>query len=181
MAASSRMRRRLTSRLGDLLMRATPLPPAVDLASRAILAIVFAAITLIVLFAIAFLSGVRLSSLGWLWLMLTLILGSLPLLGLSFAIAYLTGANAATATMNMLYMILAFASGMLVPMNQLPSFVQQAAPYLPTYHLAQLGWSVVGAPAEQVVVSLAWLAGYGVLFFTAARWAYRRDTSQRFH
>lgn len=165
----------------DLLMRATPLPPAVDLASRALVAIVFAAFTLIVLFAIAFMSGVRLASLAWLWLMLMLILGSLPLLGLSFAIAYLTGANAAAAIMNMLYMILAFASGMLVPMSQLPAFVQDVARYLPTYHFAQLGWSVVGAPAEQVAVSLAWLAGYAVLFFAAALWAYRRDSSHRFH
>lgn len=164
----------------DLLMRAGPLPPAVDLGSRAAVAIVFAAVTLVLLFALAFVSSVRLAPTSWLLLMLTLIFGSLPLLGLSFAIAYLTGPNAAAAVLNMLYMILAFASGMLVPLNQLPSFVQDAAVYLPTYHYARLGWDVVGVPTENVATSLAWLAGYAVVFFTLALRAYRRDASRRF-
>ncbi len=164
----------------DLLMRAGPMPPAVDMGSRAAVAIVFAALTLVLLFAIAFVSGVRLSPTSWLSLMLVLILGSLPLLGLSFAIAYLTGPNAAAAVLNMLYMILAFASGMLVPLNQLPSFVQTGAAYLPTYHYARLGWAAVGVPTENVVTSLAWLAGYAALFVMVALRAYRRDASRRF-
>lgn len=164
----------------DLLMRASPLPPAVDMGSRAAVAIVFAALTLVLLFAIASMSGVRLALMNWLLLMLVLILGSLPLLGLSFAIAYLAGPNAAAAVLNMLYMVLAFASGMLVPLTQLPSFVQDAAVYLPTYHYARLGWDAVGVPIENVAISLAWLAGYALLFFTLALRAYRRDASRRF-
>ncbi len=164
----------------DLLMRATPLPPAIDMGSRAVVALVFATVTLTLLFAIAFISGVRLATTSWPLLMLDLILGSLPLLGLSFAMAYLTGPNAAGAALNMLYMVLAFASGMLVPLNQLPSFVQGAAVYMPTYHYARLGWDAVGVPTENVATSFAWLAGYAVLFFTLALLAYRRDASRRF-
>ncbi len=164
----------------DLLMRAGPLPPVVDIGSRVIMAIVFAAVTLGLLCVTAFASGVRLAPAEWTSLIVLGILGGLPLLGMSFTIAYLAGAGAATAIVNMLYMVLAFASGMLVPLNQLPSFVQQVAVFLPTYHYAQLGWGVLGAGDENIAVSVAWLAGYGIVFFTTALWAYRRDATRRF-
>jgi len=163
----------------DLLMRATPLPPAVDIAARASVAIVFAVITLLVLFAVAIFAGVRLQPMTWLAIMATLVIGSLPLLGLGLAVAYLISPNAAVAIVNVIYMLLAFASGFLAPMNQLPNFVQQLAVYLPTYHYAQLAWGAIGVPSENVLVSAAWLVGYAVVFFGIALWAYRRDASRR--
>lgn len=165
----------------DMLMRAGPLPPSVDLGSRIVLAVVFSTITLALLFLVALMTGVRLPPGTVVSLLAVLVAGSLPLLGLSFAIAYLVGPGAATAMVNMLYMLLAFASGLLVPMNQLPSFVQETAVYLPTYHSAQMGWQVIGVPAENFLVSAAWLAGYAVMFFGAALWAYRRDATRRFN
>jgi ABC-2 type transport system permease protein len=58
--------------------------------------------------------------------------------------------------------------------------VQRAAPYLPTYHYAQLAWSAIGAGREPVGISLAWLAGYSVLFLWLAIRAYRRETELKF-
>ena len=58
--------------------------------------------------------------------------------------------------------------------------MQQVAPYLPTYHYAQLAWSAVGAPAEPMATSLAWLAAYTVLFLALAVRAYRREEQQKF-
>src|SRR6267378_6570587 len=50
----------------DLLMRATPLPPLAYLLSKCITAIVFAALTLVVLFPFAYIAGgVRLDALEW--------------------------------------------------------------------------------------------------------------------
>lgn len=164
----------------DLLMRATPLPPAIDMGARAILGVVFSVVAMTLLFAVAYLGGVRLAPASWVALMSVLVIGGLPLLGLSFTLAYLTGPGAAAAIINMVYMILAFASGLLVPLTQLPQFVQDAAVYLPTYHSAQLGWGAVGVPSEDLVVSIAWLAGYAVLFSASALWVYRRDASRRF-
>jgi ABC-2 type transport system permease protein len=163
----------------DLLMRATPLPPAVDIAARGLVAIVFAMVTLMVLFAVAIVAGVRLQPQTWLAITSTLVVGSLPMLGLGLAVAYLISPNAAVAIVNVVYMLLAFASGFLVPMSQLPHLVQQAAVYLPTYHYAQLAWSAIGVSTEGVLVSAAWLLGYAVVFFGIALWAYRRDASLR--
>jgi ABC-2 type transport system permease protein len=163
----------------DLLMRATPMPPAVDIAARGLVAIVFAMITLMVLFAVAIVAGVRLQPATWLAIMTYLVAGSLPMLGLGLAVAYLISPNAAVAIVNVIYMLLAFASGFLVPMSQLPNLVQQVAGYLPTYHYGQLAWSAIGVSSESVVVSAAWLVGYAVVFFGLALWAYRRDASRR--
>ena len=65
-------------------------------------------------------------------------------------------------------------------MNQLPGFVQKIAPYLPSYHYGQLAWSAVGARAEPLAVSLAWLAGYTVVFLAIAMRAYRREETRKF-
>jgi ABC-2 type transport system permease protein len=81
---------------------------------------------------------------------------------------------------NLVYLPLAFASGIFMPLEQLPGFVQRLAPYLPTYHYAQLAWSAVGAGREPVGTSVAWLAGYAVIFVWAAARAYRREAERKF-
>ena len=68
----------------------------------------------------------------------------------------------------------------LLPVSQLPGFVQKIAPYLPSYHYGQLAWSAVGARAEPLAVSLAWLAGYTVVFLAIAMRTYRREETRKF-
>ena len=79
-----------------------------------------------------------------------------------------------------MYLPLAFASGLFMPPEQLPVFVQHVAPYLPTYHYAQLVWSAVGAGREPVATSVTWLAGYAALFLWVAARAYRREARRKF-
>jgi ABC-2 type transport system permease protein len=67
-----------------------------------------------------------------------------------------------------------------MPLDRLPGFVQQIAPYLPTYHYAQLAWSAVGVPSEPLLTSLAWLAGYTALFMALTIRAYRREQTLKF-
>ena len=54
------------------------------------------------------------------------------------------------------------------------------APFLPTYHYAQLAWSALGAGSETLGTSLLWLAGYTALFLTLAVRAYRREERAKF-
>ena len=123
--------------------------------------------------------GVR-EDLGvWATVVVRLLAGSLPFVGLGLAIGYLAG-NAAAAVANLIYLPLSFASGLFIPFSQLPSFVQPVAPYLPTYHYGQLAWSAIGAPSEPVATSLVWLAAYAVLFLALAVRAYRREEEQKF-
>jgi ABC-2 type transport system permease protein len=75
---------------------------------------------------------------------------------------------------------MAFASGVFMPVDRLPAAVQRVAPYLPTHHYAQLAWNAVGSGTEPLAVSVAWLAGYSVVFFVVAVVAFRREERARF-
>ena len=166
----------------DVLMRATPMPPWVYLLSKCITAVVFAAMTLVVLFPFAYVAGgVRLDPSEWVTLAYRVLLGSIPFIALGFAIGYLSGPNSAVAVINLIYLPTAFASGLFFPKQLLPSFIQSIAPYLPLHFFGQLGWDAVGAPTdESVTTDWLYLAAYGVLFFAIALWAYRREESRKF-
>jgi ABC-2 type transport system permease protein len=165
----------------DVLMRATPLPPGVYLAAKVVVAMLFGLLATLILFTYAgVVGGIRVAPGVWVSVIARLLAGSVPLIALGFAIGYIAGPNAAPAVVNLVYLPLAFASGLFLPPEQLPVFVQRVAPYLPTYHYAQLAWNAIGAGSEPVGTSVVWLAGYAVLFLGAAVRAYRREAERKF-
>lgn len=164
----------------DVLMRSTPLPGSLFLVARFLSALLFCVLSLAVLFAFAIAVGVRLDTVTWLAMAARLLIGSAPFIALGFAIAYLSSPNAAPAVANLLYLVLAFGSGMLIRVDQMPDFLRTLAPYLPTYHYAQLSWGVLGASTESLAASLAWMAAYTLALFGVAAWAYRREAASKF-
>src|SRR5439155_19951649 len=143
----------------DLLMRATPLRGWVFLLSRIVAATCFALAALLLLGVFASLTGgVRLDAGRWAGLTVKLLVGALPFLALGFAIGYLVSPNSAPAVVNLIGLPMYFASGIFVPVNQLPDFIQKIAPYLPAYRYGQLAWGAVGAQADPALTSLLWLA-----------------------
>lgn len=165
----------------DLLMRATPLRPAVYLASRIVAAVLFAISALAVLSIFAVVTGgVQLGAGRWVTLFWRLLVGSLPMLTMGFAIGYLVSPNAAPAVVNLIGLPMYFASGIFVPISQLPDFIQRIAPYLPTYRYAQLAWGAIGAPADPPLTDLLWLAGYTAIFLFITLRAYRVEESRKF-
>ena len=64
-------------------------------------------------------------------------------MGLAFG--YLIGPNSAPAVLNLVYLPMAFAAGLWIPITQLPDVVQAVAPFLPPYHFAQLALGTFGA------------------------------------
>lgn len=164
-----------------LLMRATPLRPGVYFVSKLVGALVFALMTLAVLFGFGILAGgVHLPVETWLSLVSRLLLGSFPFIAMGFAVGYLSSANAAVPLLNLIYLPLSFASGLFMPLALLPKFIQRIAPYLPTYWYGQLAWSAVGAQAKPVGQAVLWLAGYGVVFAVIALRAYWREDNRLF-
>jgi ABC-2 type transport system permease protein len=167
----------------DLLQRAMPIPPLAAALAQVIFAMVFALISLLILFAYAYLiGGIRLGALTWLDLIWRLLLGSLPMVGLGMAIGYSSGANAAPAIANVIYLPMAFLSGIFIPFAILPKVVQQIGQVLPTYHYAQLGWSVLGhgVADESAGKALLWLAAWTIALFVIAIRLYRLDESRKF-
>jgi ABC-2 type transport system permease protein len=164
-----------------VLMRATPLRPSVYLLGKVVASLAFALITLIVLYIFAAITaGVHMALAAWVSLTVRLVLGSLPFIALGFAIGYLASPAAAIAIINLTYLPLSFASGLFVPLAQLPTFLRHLAPYLPTYHYAQLAWGAIGAVSESPATSLLWLGGYAVLFLAVALRAYWREERAQF-
>lgn len=164
-----------------VLMRATPLRPSVFLLAKVLTALAFALCTLVILFIFAaIVGGVRMDALTWATLTVRLLIGALPFIALGFAIGYLAGPNSAAPITQLLFLVLSFASGLFVPLDQLPSVVQKIAPYLPTYRYGQLGWSAIGANTSPLRDSVLWLVGYTVIFAAVALRAYRREDTKQF-
>jgi ABC-2 type transport system permease protein len=165
----------------DLLMRATPLPPAIAILAKVLNALAFSLLSVVVLIVYGVLvGGVRQDLTVWIDVIARLLAGSLPFVALGFAIGYSASPTVAPALANLIFLPLSFASGLFMPLDQLPGFVQRIAPYLPTYHYAQLAWSAVGVPSEPLLTSLAWLTGYTALFMALTIRAYRREQSLKF-
>ncbi len=164
----------------DVLMRSSPLPGSVFLLARTITALSFGLMALVILFAVAIVAGIRLDPATWATMAARLVVGAVPFIGLGFALAYLCSPSAAPAVANLLFLVMAFGSGMLIRVDQMPDFLATIAPYLPTYHYAQLAWGSIGAATEDGIVALGWLAGYAVIFFVVAVWAYRREAARKF-
>jgi ABC-2 type transport system permease protein len=74
------------------------------------------------------------------------------------------------------FIALALASGMFVPLDQMPGFLRSIARLLFTYHHAQLAWGAIGAANKSAMTSVSWLTAYAVALFGLAAWAYRRDS-----
>jgi ABC-2 type transport system permease protein len=164
----------------DLLMRAAPMPGWVLLLARVFSALVFGLLAVAMLFTVAILGGIQLDTPTWLGLAGRLLFGAVPFIALGFAVAYLAGPSAAPAVANLAFIGMAFASGMLVRLDQMPDLLRLVAPYLPTYHLAQLAWDAVGAADESALVSGGWLLVWACSLFALAAYGYRRDARRRF-
>lgn len=160
-----------------LLKRATPMPPFAYFTAKVAMAMVFGAVIIALLVVVGtWLGGVRLSVSELAALTGTLVLGAIPFCALGLAIGYFAGPNSAVAIVNLVFMPMAFASGLWIPIQMLPPVVRSIAPFLPPYHLAQLALSTigagVGAPAWTHVVTLA---GFTAVGLGLAWMGYRRD------
>jgi ABC-2 type transport system permease protein len=165
----------------DLLQRATPLPPAVAVAANVVNAVVFGALSVLALSAFVYLvGGVRMPAETWLQLIFRLLVGALPLVGLGMAIGYSVSPNAAAAVTNLIYLPMSFASGLFIPVSQLPDFIQKLAPYLPTYHYGQLAWNAIGADTEPMSKAVLNLAIWTLILFGLALRAFRLEQSRKF-
>ncbi len=159
-----------------LLKRASPMPAGAYFFAKIAMSMAFATVIVTVLsIAGATLGGVHLAAGRWLGLGTVLVLGTLPFCAMGLAFGTLCGPNSAPAVLNLVYLPMAFASGLWIPVQLLPGFLQKLAPWMPPYHLGQLALKVVGGDLGQPVafhvaalaavtaigLGLAWLGGRG--------------------
>ena len=113
---------------------------------------------------------VLLSAAQWAGWAATCLLGVLPFSALGLWLGTLVGGRGAPALINLVYLPMAFLSGLWVPLTMLPAMLQTLAPAWPAYHLAQVAQKVVGVDAGRPLpLHVAVLAGMTIVFFLLAR------------
>ena len=134
------------------LKRAQPMPPGAYLVAKMAMALLFAAIILLLLAALAAgVAHVRLSAAQWGAWAATCLIGVLPFSALGLWLGTLVGGRGAPALINLVYL-------------------QTLAPAWPAYHLAQVAQQAVGVGAGRPLgLHLAVLAAITAVFFVLAR------------
>lgn len=155
---------------------ASPMPPSAQIFARIAVSIFFSLLIVLLLGTVAtLLGGVRLSLGQALILAIVLVIGGLPFCLLGLALGLTIKADSAPAIINLFYLPMSFLSGLWIPINILPDFLQSLAQFLPPYHLAQLALKVVDLDLGQCVVwHIGILAAFALGFFFLTILAYKR-------
>lgn len=172
------------------LVRATPLPSWAYLAGKLALAAVLCAGIVIAIGAAGVVTGVGMSLDRWLAVTAVLVGGGLALAPLGFLIGFLARPHGASAIALLLLFPLSLASGVFMPVDQLPGIVRDVSMVTPTYHLAELariaagfaaGGATTGLPATADPVShVAVVAAWSAAGFAAVAVSYRRMVARQF-
>ncbi len=124
--------------------QASPMPPLAYLSAKLAAAMTFSVIIAILLMVMGTtLADVHLRAGEAVRLLLVVLVGAIPFSSMGMVIGLFAKANSAAGIVNLIYLPLSFCSGLWLPIEALPHFLQKAAPFLPTYHLAQLALHVV--------------------------------------
>ncbi|MGB3393283.1 MAG: ABC transporter permease [Stenotrophomonas sp.] len=157
------------------LKRALPMPPAAYLAGKTVMAMLMAALITALLQTLAItLAQVQLQVPQMLHLALVGIAGSMPFCALGLLLGTLVKGHGAPALVNLLYLPMAFLSGLWFPLSMLPASVRGLAPLWPSYHLNALAQAAVGFDDGRAWLHVSWLAVFTAVVFAIAAWRLRR-------
>ena len=156
--------------------RASPIPPSAYLVAKMLMAMLFALIVTTVLSSMAaLLAHVHLEPGQWLNLALTLVAGSVPFCAMGLAIGAWSKPQSAPAIVNLTFLPMSFLSGLWMPLQFLPAFMQKLATFLPAYHLGRLAYNAIGVYPEPPLPHVAALAAFTVGFLLLAARGYRKN------
>ncbi|WP_150275393.1 ABC transporter permease [Paenibacillus tepidiphilus] len=144
-------------------IRITPLPAYAFFLGKMVGQTAVHVFSVICIFAAGYVNGVELSSGQWIFSGLWIVAGSLPFLALGTLIGMMKRVDTASGVSNVLYMGLAIAGGMWMPLEILPKTVQEIGHWLPSYNYGSGAWAIVRGDHPQGAVILI-LGGYLALF-----------------
>lgn len=128
------------------LKRASPAPGGSYVGAKLLATLAFAAIALMPIYAAAgFLGDVALPRATWALLLGAHLLAVVPFALIGITLGFLLGSNAAIAVANILFLGLSVLGGLWIPIFLFPDVLQTMALALPSYHLAEVALTVVGA------------------------------------
>ncbi len=155
--------------------RALPMPPAAYLLGKTVMAMAAAAVVVMLLLVLSALLGhVSLAPGRWLGLVVVGMLGVLPFCTLGMWVGTLFKGQAAPGLLNLVYLPMAFLSGLWLPLSMLPALVRRIAPVWPSYHLNAIALDVAGMKSTAWLPHVVVLAGFSLLFLGLAARRLRR-------
>ena len=162
--------------------RASPMPLSAYFFGKYAMTVALSTLLLVLLVTLGVVFGsVRMPASHWVALFASLMFGGIPFCAAGLAIAYLVGPNSAPAVVNAVYLPMAFLSGLFIPAEMLPPFLQNLAQFLPPYHLARLALTAVGVePFAKIWIHVGALLAFALAFTAIAALAYRRDEGKTF-
>lgn len=151
------------------LKQLSPMPFSAYLLGKLSTSLVFSAVILLLLFSAALLlGGVRLAPTQWLLLALVMLLGTLPFSLLGLLLGLSLSDKAAPGVVNLIYLPMAFLSGLWLPLFLFPGWLQQLAWIWPSFHLSQLGLKVIAQDLEFSLLSHLAVLGLTTLLLALA-------------
>lgn len=155
--------------------RALPMPPGAYLLGKMLMAMAAATVVIVLLLVMGLTLGHVTLSLAQVGLMLLMgALGVLPFCALGMLVGTLIKGQGAPGMLNLIYLPMSFLSGLWVPMNMLPSALQQIAPIWPSYHLDRLGLIALGLADGTIWKHVGMLIAFAIVFFAIAARRLRR-------
>ena len=147
------------------LKQASPMPRLVYLIAKVLTSMAFGVVIVAALVALGMtLGGVHITPVQFIHLAAVIVVGSIPFACLGLLLSLLMPPNAAPGIINLIYLPMSFCSGLWIPIQYLPKWLQTAAPILPTYHYAQLALNVFGyARSSATLIHWEALAGFACL------------------
>ncbi|MBP1474176.1 ABC transporter permease [Frateuria sp. MAH-13] len=156
------------------LKRALPMPPGAYLLGKMLMAMGAAAFVVLLLLGLSQIAHVSLSLAQAAALLATGVLGVLPFCALGMFIGTLVKGQGGPGVLNLVYLPMAFLSGLWFPLPMLPKVLQQLAPVWPSYHLDRLALAAVGMGHDALAGHVLVLLGFTVAFVLLAARRLRR-------
>jgi len=157
------------------LKRALPMPPGAYLLGKVVMSIFAAAVVSCILVLLATLvAHVQLSPAQMAGLFATNLFGALPFCAMGLMLGMLIKGTGGPGIVNLIYLPMAFMSGLWFPLSLMPKAVQDIALVLPPYHLNQVALTVVGLGHDAVWAHVAALAAFSAVFLAIAARRLRR-------
>jgi ABC-2 type transport system permease protein len=150
------------------LKRALPMPPGAYLLGKMLMAMLAAAVVVAMLLVLSQLAHVALVPRQAGALLLVGALGVLPFCAMGMFVGTLIKGQGAPGLLNLVYLPMAFLSGLWFPLPMLPKFLQQVAPLWPSYHLDRIALAAIGMRQDALLPHALVLLGVAVVFWWMA-------------
>jgi ABC-2 type transport system permease protein len=162
-------------------VRTLPSSGAERFCARLLVALVFGVAALVPLVIVALLvTPLHLDPAQWARVLLSLLLGAVPLGLLGIMLGYLLNERGALPVTNLVYLPLSYAGGLFsASAADLPATARRISPWLPTRQWGDIVLDF-GLGGTVPVHALLGLIGYGALFAAAAIYGYRRDEQRHY-